>query len=121
MSVVFYLLTLALPACPRCEGTGTYRRFLCQSGDCALCDGTGVVLPDTVPTDSAKVTIHAQVYESSHFYIRPRDSDCKARVVNRAGPAGAAMLHKAAEGSDWVDVTGWWATDDVFVVEGVTP
>ncbi len=96
MSAAFYLLTLFLGDCPA--------RHV-----------------DAVPTDAAKVTIHTQVYEESHFYIRPRDSDCKALVVNRAGLAGAALLHKAAEGSDWVDVTGWWACDDVFVVERVEP
>lgn len=27
--------------CPRCEGTGRYRRFGCEEKPCSLCDGTG--------------------------------------------------------------------------------
>lgn len=35
--------------CPRCEGTGRYRRLGFPEKDCAVCDGVGEIGPDGGP------------------------------------------------------------------------
>lgn len=36
-----YVRRAEMSACPRCEGSGKYQRFMSQEKPCAVCNGTG--------------------------------------------------------------------------------